>query len=184
MLSTMNRILKITLAIIGIVVALVVGLLSYLGGFSTITIEEKQMGPFYLVYREMKGTDMSQIGIITNELNDVLVKKGYATHKPFDVFYPDGHAEIGFEVDEAEYSRFSAADTSYLSKEIPGQRFMTTTFPWKMVMSYMVGFMKVDPALEAYRKQHGYRKTWAATRHDDDIITYLQPIEQDLFAPQ
>ncbi len=180
----MNRIFRILLGIIGIVVALVVGILSYLGGFRTITIEEKQMGPFHFVYREMMGTDMSQIGIITNELNDVLLKRRCATHKPFDVFYPDGHAEIGFVVDEPEYSRLSAADTSYLRKEIPGQRFMTTTFPWKMVMSYMVGFMKVDPALEEYRKQHGYRKTWAATRHDDDIITYFQPIEQELFAPQ
>jgi hypothetical protein len=53
-----------------------------------------------------------------------------------------------------------------------------------MVLSYIVGFMKVDPALEAHRKKNGYRKTWAATRNDDGVITYLQPIEKELIAPQ
>jgi hypothetical protein len=44
--------------------------------------------------------------------------------------------------------------------------------------------MKVDPALEAHRKKNGYRKTWAAARHDGDFITYLQPIVKELIAPQ
>jgi len=34
------------------------------------------------------------------------------------------------------------------------------------------------------KSKYGYRKTWAATRHDGDTITYLQPIVKDLIAPQ
>lgn len=186
----MKSILKILFSAIAIVVVLAVAAYAYLGGFSSVTIEEQQMGPFTVLYKDMVGADMSQVGTITREIEAALKAAGFVSHKPFDIFYPDGHAEIGFvvAVNEAPtyglVEKLSMFESKYKIKFIPAGTFMTTTFPWKMVWSYMVGFMKVDPALEAHRKKNGYRKTWAATRHDDAVITYLQPIEKELIAPQ
>lgn len=186
----MKRILKILLTLLAALVVLAVAAYACLGGFSSVTIEEQQMGPFTILYKDMVGADMSQVGTITHEIEEALRGAGFVSHKPFDIFYPDGHAEIGFvvAVNEAPtdglVEKLSMFESKYKIKFIPAGAFMTTTFPWKMVLSYMVGFMKVDPALEAHRKKNGYRKTWAATRHDGESITYLQPIVKELIAPQ
>ncbi|MBI5473404.1 MAG: hypothetical protein HY961_13750 [Ignavibacteriae bacterium] len=179
----MKRLLKIAAGGVGLIALLAVGVLYYHGAFLDLTVDEKSAGPFHFIYKEMKGTNMSQVGVITNELNDLLSKRSFATQRPFDLFFPDGHAEIGFVIDQREFATLDAADTSFSTRIIAQQRFMTTTFPWKNVMSYMVGFMKVDPLLSEHRKKHGYRKTWAATLHQGDIITYFQPIEPELIAP-
>ena len=178
----MNRILKTLLTILAVLVVLIVGAYGYLGGFRSITIEEKQMGPFHFAYREMVGTDFSKISEITTALDAELRDKGVTTLHPFDLFNPEGGGEIGFVVSESEAEQL--LNSSIRIKTIPMQQCMVATFPWKNPMSYMVGFMKVDPALEAHRKKNGYRKTWAATRHDGDTITYLQPIVKELIAPQ
>jgi hypothetical protein len=179
-----KRILKIIAAVLGVIAALFVAASIYLGGFKTIVIEEKEMGPFTLVYKEMSGTDISQIGTITDEIESALNGAGFKTQKPFDLFHPDMRAEIGFSINESEVAKLSQLGATFKVKSIPAGVYMTTTFPWKMVASYAVGFMKVDPALETYRKKNDYRKTWAATRHDGAVITYLQPIEKELLAPQ
>ncbi len=180
----MKRILKIIFSTIAIVAVLAIAAFAYLGGFTSIAIHEEQMGPFTILYKDMVGTDMSQVGTITHKIEEALKGAGFVSHRPFDIFYPDGHAEIGFVVAVNEAPKLSVFGSKYKIKFIPAGTFMTTTFPWKMVLSYMVGFMKVDPALEAHRKKNGYRKTWAATRHDGAVITYLQPIEKGLIAPQ
>lgn len=178
----MRRFLKIALSLIVIVVALAIAAFGYLGGFRSITIEEKQMGPYLFAYREMVGTDFSKVSEITTALDAELRSKGVTTLQPFDLFNPEGGGEIGFAVSESEAEQL--LNSSIRIKTIPMQQCMVATFPWKNPMSYMIGFMKVDPALEAYRKTNGYRKTWAATRHNGDTITYLQPIVKELIAPQ
>jgi hypothetical protein len=180
----MNRILKIILTILAVIVLVVVGAYAYLGGFHTVAIEEKEMGPFHFAYREMVGADFSKVGEITTALDVELRRKGFTTLQPFDLFNPNGGGEIGFVVSESEAPMLTTLNSSIRIKTIPSQQCMVTTFPWRNLMSYMIGFMKVDPALKAHREKNGYRKTWAATRHDGDHITYLQPIVKELIAPQ
>ncbi len=178
----MKRVFKILLSILLGIVVLAVAAYAYLGGFRSITIEEKQMGPFHFAYREMVGTDFSKVREITTALDAELRSKGLTSLQQFDLFNPEGGGEIGFVVSENEAQQLLSS--SIRIKTIPAQQCMVTTFPWKNPISYMIGFMKVDPALEAHRKKNGYRKIWAATRHDGDLITYLQPIVKELIAPQ
>lgn len=173
----MKRLIKIILSLLLVAILALVGFYAYLGGFDEITIVEKQMGPFRLVYREMEGTDMQQIGVITDGLADALTKAGFKTHQPFDVFFPNEKpSQIGFVIAADEEAKLSTLDASIKTRVIPAQKCMVTTFPWKNPASYIVGYMKVDPELQVYREKHGYVKGWAATRHDNGIITYLQPV--------
>ena len=180
----MKRVFKILLSILLGIGVLCIAAYAYLGGFSTVVIEEQQMGPFTLVYKDMSGTDMSQVGAITHEIEDALRTAGFTTQKPFDVYYPDMKAEIGFIVDASEAGKLSQFGDKFKIETIPAGMYMTTTFPWKNPFSYIIGFIKVAHALEAHRMNSGYRKTWAATRHDGEYITYLQPIVKELIAPQ
>lgn len=173
----MKRLIKIILSLLLVAILALVGFYAYLGGFEDITIVEKQMGPFHLVYREMQGTDMKEIGVITDGLANALTNAGFKTHQPFDVFFPNGKpSQIGFVIAADEKPRLSVLDASIKTRIIPAQKCMVATFPWKSPASYIVGYMKVDPALKAYREQRGYVEGWAATRHDNEFITYLQPL--------
>ncbi len=173
----MKRFIKIILSLLLLAVLGLVGLYAYLGGFESIVIAEKQAGPFRLVYREMRGTDMQQVGTITDEIAKTLTKAGFRTHQPFDVFFPDAvPSQIGFVIAAEEEVKLAALDPSIKQRTIPAQKCMVTTFPWKRPASFIVGYMKVDPALKAYRDKHNYANGWAATLHDGDIITYIQPV--------
>lgn len=173
----MKRFIKIILSLLLLIVLGLVGVFAYLGGFEKVTIVEKQTGPFRIVYREMKGTDMKQVGAITDEIADILTKAGFHTHQPFDVYFPNAvPSQIGFVIAAEEEFKLAALDSSIKHRTIPAQRCMVTTFPWKNPASYIVGYMKVDPALKAYRDEHNYVKGWAATRHDGDVISYFHPV--------
>ena len=171
--------LKIGLAAFIAIFLCLSGLFVYLGGFRSITIVEQTSGPYLLAYRELPVVNFSKFGEITTGLNQNLRALGLTPVRPFDIFYPDQRAEIGFIIESADSARVAQAGGSILVKTIPAQRFITTTFPWKTSLSYLVGFMKVDPAFVKYRESHGMRKTWAATEHEGDSILYLQPIEKE-----
>ena len=42
-----------------------------------------------------------------------------------------------------------------------------------------MGYLKVDPALAAYRGAHGYKKVEALALNDGNTIVYMQPIVRE-----
>lgn len=162
--------------LVGIVVIAICG---WLGAFRTVVIGERLQGPSTLVYREMTGNNMKTVGDITTALAGVLDGAGITQRKPMDVFYPDGRAEIGFEVEGAAAPKLAALGDGIKSRDLPVQRYMYTIFPWKNPASFMVGFFKVDKALAEYRKAKGYKKVEAMTINEGNTIVYLQPIVKE-----
>ncbi len=61
-------------------------------------------------------------------------------------------------------------------KVIGARRYLVAQFPWRNRLSFMVGYMKVDPALARYRDAHGYKKVEAIALNDGDTIVYMQPV--------
>lgn len=147
-----------------------------MGGFNRVVIEEKHMGPFNFVYRDIIGAEFSNVGKITTAVEETLRNKEITVLQPFNLFKPDGSGQVGFLVREFEPAKLKSLEPSITSRIIPGQRCMVTTFPWKNPISYIMGYMKVDPEFSAYREKHEYKEVWAATRHDEEVITYIQPI--------
>ena len=162
----------------GVIVAMLVAFAAYMGLFSSVRILESEEGPFVFVYREMSGTDMQQVARITTELHGLLTKAGVSGN-PFDVFQPQDSGkphEIGFVIAEPDLARVQAEDKSLGTRAIPRQLYMKAEFPFRNRFSFIAGYMKVDPALAAYRAAHGFVTAPAIARNDGETITYLQPV--------
>jgi len=168
--------MKILLAILGVLLAGGVALSGYMGLFRKILVEEREEGPFTLVYQELDSVDMRRVGEITTALNDLLAKHEIERRKPLDVFFPDGRSEIGFAVEGAAPDRLAALSGGAKVREIPARRCMVTRFPWRNTMSFMAGYFKVDPALARHREARGYEKVEAYALNEGDTILYMQPI--------
>jgi hypothetical protein len=163
------------LVIVGIAAVAAVAAI-YMGAFHSIAITEENRGPFTLVYRDMAAGRMSDVGDITTALDGVLESRGIAQRKPLDVFFPDGRGEIGFAVEGVSGEQLGALRDAASVKVIGAQRYLVANFPWRNRLSFLVGFMKVDPALARYRDAHGYKKVEAIALNDGDTIVYLQPV--------
>lgn len=168
--------LRIGIVIGTVVVALVVFAI-YMGAFRRVQIVERDEGPFLFIYRGVKGVDQGTIGAVTTELHGVLTTAGVEGMRPLDIFHPPADGllnEIGFEIPISEAPKLLTVQ-GFSRKTIPRQRYMATAFPFRNRLSFMVGYVKVDPALKAYRQQKLYGAAWAIARNDGDTITYLQP---------
>lgn len=166
------------IAILVILVVVVLAVAAYLGLFHGVHVEEAECGPFKFVYREMSGTNMKKVGEITNALAGLLDAQGITQRKPLDVFFPDGAAQIGFAVEGAPESKLAALSGEMKIRDVPIGRCMKADFPWKSPLSFMVGYIKVDPAFRKHRESHGYRKVEAMALNQGSNILYLQPIAQ------
>ena len=166
-------------ALVGFVAALAVALFAaacYMGLIGRITIREENRGPLTFVYRDMSAGEMGKVGAITTALDRILRSAGVTRRKPLDVFYPDGHGEVGFAVDGARPEQLNRLAENARVREIPEQRFMVTEFPWRNRLSFIVGFIKVEPALTRYRESRGYQKLEAFALNDGHRIVYMQPV--------
>lgn len=59
---------------------------------------------------------------------------------------------------------------------IPAEPALAARFPFKHPLSFVVGFLRVAPALSAYRAAHGYRDGPSYTLLEGDTILYVQPV--------
>lgn len=163
------------LVVVGIAAA-AVGAAFYMGAFQSIAITEENRGPFTHVYRDMAAGEMSEVGEITTALDSVLESSGFDDRKPLDVFFPDGRGQIGFSVEGVSGQELGVLGDAARVKIIGARRYLVTQFPWRNRLSFMVGYMKVDPALARYRDAHGYKKVEAIALSDGDTIIYMQPV--------
>lgn len=158
------------LIIIGIIAYLV-----YMGAFLPVSIEEKNVGPFHFLYKEINGKDFSLVGKTTSEIASILKQYNFSNQRPLQIFYPDENKkiEVGFVVDE------TVSDLKELKgKKIPQLHCLTASFPWRSSLSFVLGFSKVDPALKNYRNANNYKKTEAMVMLESDSIFYMQRIEK------
>ena len=166
---------KIMLLIAFVLIVVVIVFVWYMGVFQSIVIEEQDQGPFTLVYQEMTGNDMKQVGEITTKLDKLLAEHGITHRKPLDVFFPDKKAEIGFAVEISSPGQLITLGEQTKVREIPVQHYMVSHFPWRNKMSFIVGYMKVDPVLKKYRSEHNYKTVEAYALNNGDTIDYMQP---------
>lgn len=159
------------------------GFCYYMGAFRSISVRKESTGPFFLVYREMKGNSFSGVEMITNDIKAVLSDAGIHTARPFDVFYPpeaDRPNEIGFCLSRTDFDRHRERFTgrNILQKVFPEQVYLVTEFPYRNPLSFFFGYFKVNPALETYRRTSGIKNRYAIARNDGSVITYLQPVSE------
>jgi hypothetical protein len=169
------RTFLVFLAVFGVAL---LGLAAYLGLFLSVSISEEDRGPFTFVYQPVsrdpgEPVDVQTVGQVTDDIAAMLDGIGLTVREPLQVYQPDGAVEVGFSVDaDIRGLRLSNGTTM---RVIPRQSMLATRFPWRHATSFMLGDLKVNPALKAYRESNNLAETEAMTLYEGSSILYLQP---------
>ena len=152
------------------------GFAAWLGAFAEVTIAERPIGPYAFAYRELPNATPADVGRVTEELVGELSAAGASDLKPLGVYGPDGSAQIGVAVGGGLDKLASLGDVH--TRELRAERGLVAEFPWRMPLSFVVSYVKVNPALERYREAKGYGPAPAWVLLDGGTIVNMMPVEK------
>lgn len=144
--------------------AAIIGAYAYYGGFKTLTVEITKQKSEVIAYEDMTG-DYSQTPVVSDRVyNSLLNDFKTETFRGIGIFYDNPQttevsklrSEIGCILENPDSTLLTSVESKFKIKAIPEGDYITIEFPYKGMMSIMVGIMKVYPALNDYIKQNGY----------------------------
>ncbi len=153
--------LNVIVIIVTVIAALIVSVYAYYGGFKKIIFKVERQGGETLVYEDMVGdysqTPKVQDKIYRTLLNDYKIE----TTKGFGIYYDNPkevekeklRSEIGCIVEGLDSTTIVQLSTKFKVKTLPESNYIVTEFPYKGMISVILGIMKVYPVLEKYCRE-------------------------------
>ena len=187
------KILGIIVIIIGAIAIVSLIVLARYGLFYSVSISEKDVGPYLLVYKTHVG-DYKSVGPIIGELYSDL-KNSYSIEatKGFGLYY-DNPQQVdkaklrsiaGCIVEGKSVEDLKKISNKYGVKEYPSSKSVVAEFPYKGKMSILIGVFKIYPKLASYIKEHKYTQTPIMELYDqpNKRIEYISSINlsSDIF---
>ncbi|HTO55209.1 MAG TPA: hypothetical protein VMR50_17635 [Myxococcota bacterium] len=160
----------------GLFLAACAGFLTWLGAFRHVEIQERPIGPYTFAYRELPDATPADMGRVAASLVTELSDAGATRLRPLGVYSPDGSAQIGVAVGGGAEKLAPLGDVKL--RELAAERGMVAEFPWRMALSFVVSYVRVNPAFERYRESKGYEIAPAWVLLDGDVIVNMMPIER------
>ncbi len=159
--------MKIVGIILGVVGIIIIALLVYLGSlgmFSKVTITEKQINSFWMVYGkhigEYKGVGPVMDAIYYDLRNNysILTTKGVGLYydNPQKVPKEKCRSIAGCILEEKDVRRIDELKKKYMVREYPTSNCVVGEFPFKSKMSIIIGIIKVYPELGKYVDEKEY----------------------------
>jgi DNA gyrase inhibitor GyrI len=158
------KIFGIILGVIGVIIVALLIYLGYLGAFSTVTVTEKPLDSFWMVYGKHIG-EYKDVGPVMDGIyHDLKDNYSITTTKGVGLYY-DNPQEVpkekcrsiaGCILEERDASRIDELKKKYMVREYPASNCVVAEFPFKTKMSIIVGIIKVYPALGNYVEEKGY----------------------------
>jgi len=158
--------MKLTLIIIGFILAIVAIVFSYYGGFKKVNCRIEKQGGETLVYKQMTG-DYAKSGKLMDEIYYSLLNDyGIETFKGFGIYYDNPkevekselRSEVGCIIEDKDTSRLTKIKEEFNTKNFPKSSFAVAEFPSKGKLSVLFGIMKVYPAIDKFVEKNGYKK--------------------------
>ncbi len=156
--------LKIVLGVVLALIAVLVIVFGYYGGFSKVQFRPVKQGGEILVYREFVG-DYQQSGklmdkVYSSLLNDYKIQ----TSRGFGIYYDNPEtveasklrSDLGCILEDADSSKVTVLQKDFKVKICPKGNYLVAEFPFKGSMSIFLGIMKVYPVLSEYMEENGY----------------------------
>jgi len=152
------KILKIVLFVIIVLVAVFMIVYGYYGGFSKVVINTEDQGGEIFVYMDVTG-DYNNTGTYSNEvyyslLDDYNIETykgcGIFLDNPKDVEKDKLSSEVGCIVEFKDSTKIEQVKNKYKVKILPKGKYIVSEFSLKGTPSFIVGMMKVYPAIEEY----------------------------------
>lgn len=162
--------MKILLSIVIVVAVMLVistGFLWYLGVFSNYSIEEKIEGGYTVVGIEVVGP-YSKVGKHIDAVDTKLKGLGIVSSRGFGIYYDNPNmvpkekcrSFVGNILDENDFGKLEEIRGKGMKIDtIPKSIALVVQFPYKNMMSFMVGPMKVYPMLNEYVNEKGLKPT-------------------------
>jgi len=165
------KVLKIVVAIIAVICAVILIGLAYYGMFSNIMFKISKQGGETFVYEEMKG-DYSQTPHLMDKIYySLLDSEKITATKGCGIYYDDPnkveknklYSEVGCIVENIDNAKLNELKQKYKVKVIPVEQCISTEFPYKGQLSVLVGLMKIYPAMNRFIEENQYSNTGAVT---------------------
>lgn len=155
--------MKTILIIAALLMAIVLLVYTYFGGFRKIRFRREKQGGETGVYRHAVG-DYSKSGEVVNDVyHRLLADENIPTAKGFGIYYDNPkkveksrlRSDLGCIVEGLDAGQIKALSEKYDVMTLPEGDYMVTEFPYKGRMSVVMGMVKVYPALEKYCRGAG-----------------------------
>lgn len=147
-----------------LVVAVLIGVFSYYGLFTSVDVKERDAGPYLLVYTKHIGDYNKVAPAMDNVYYDLKDNFHIDTTKGFGLYY-DTPQEVSKEklrsivgciVEGKSITDLNEVSKKYGVKEYPLSKSLVAEFPHKGYISIMLGIFKVYPKLNKYLQEHKY----------------------------
>lgn len=160
--------MKRTLIVLAAAVILLAGMgaayLGYMGAFNALTIEEKMIGPYQLVYENHVG-NYKDTGKVHDKVYTSLKQDGIETYKGFGIYFDDPNqvdpekcrSRIGVILEKKDYNKLWKARQKFKTTWYAKKKCMVVEFPIKNSLSYIIGVMKAYPVLMKYAADKKYK---------------------------
>jgi hypothetical protein len=172
---------------LGVLILLFIGFLTYMGLFSSLTVVEKEMGPYTLVYDSFVG-DYKDTGPVFERVNQALLKEGITATDSIGIYHDDPtkvpadqrRSDCAMLLPEKDLNRVPELQQKYKIMVLEKKKSMVAVFPIKNTLSYMLGPMKGYKALMDYAGAKGYRLAEPYEYYDmaGKKIYFVMPIEK------
>lgn len=154
-------------------------LLYYSWYFQSITIEEKEMWPYTLVYEAYTGDYASVQPVIDKIYDGLLYDFQIKTTASFGIYYDNLASSVGVVVGPEYSLELSRLRDKYNVKIWNKQKALVAEFPYKSPLSIIVGVMKVYPEYQKYVLSGGIQMREVMEIYDRTAkkIFYVMPIK-------
>ncbi len=161
------RILGIVVIVIAVIAIVCLIVLARYGLFYSVSISEKNVGPYLFVYETHIGDYRGVAPIIGELYNDLKNNYSIEARKGFGLYY-DNPREVdkaklrsiaGCIVEGKSLEDLKKLSNKYGVKEYPSSKSVVAEFPYKGKISILIGVFKVYPKLGSYIKEHKYPQT-------------------------
>lgn len=158
------KLIKKLLTVLLVIIAIIIGVYAYFGGFSKLNFKVANEGGETIVYREMKG-DYSKSGDLMKNVNDELVNEynmnitqniGIYYDNPDEMKADRMRSDIGCIVNTDDINKLNDLRKSFLIKTCPKKDYLSVQIPFKGFFSVMIGIFRVYPAMDEYLEMNGY----------------------------
>ena len=156
--------MKKTAIAIGVIIIVVLLTLSYYGFFAKVTIVEKEVGDFWLLYEKHVG-DYKETGQVIDRIySRLLGEDAIAPSRGFGLYFDDPkkvekkhlRSIAGCILDNQTEDKINYLKTNYTVKKYPASKSVVAEFPFKGTPSILMGIIKVYPKLTEYLARHNY----------------------------
>ncbi len=155
----------------------------YSGAFSTIEIEERDEGPFYVVGIERVG-NYQESGIYMDSVYNKLIEIDVKTTKGFGIYWDNPNdvppeeckSMVGCIVNEQDTVRKREIEKLNLVFQRVGvTKCVAVDYPYKNMVSMVFGIIRVYPKISEYLKENNLSPTVSMEIYDEENekITYL-----------